>query len=132
LVDRTIQQGNAYAIVCGIKEPKGRVRVLGLGPTLQDIGTSGLKLYVPSRIQTEALAREKAKSEKAALRQHVMELEDQLVEERLARGRQNHESNSQHGSNSRHQLSPRPTEAADESQHNAQGEEGNCTENERL
>ena len=43
VVDRTIQQGDAYAIVCGLKEPKGRVRVLGVGPTPQDIGTPELK-----------------------------------------------------------------------------------------
>ena len=33
LIDKTIQKGNAYAVVCGIKEPKGRVHVLGVGPT---------------------------------------------------------------------------------------------------
>jgi len=38
-MDRTIQQGDAFAAVCGVKEPRGRVRCLGLGPTPQDIGT---------------------------------------------------------------------------------------------
>jgi NADPH-dependent glutamate synthase beta subunit-like oxidoreductase len=104
LVDRTIQQGDAYAIVCGLKEPKGHVRVLGVGPTPQDIGTPELKSYVPTRIQMEVLAREKAESERAALQQRVKELEEQMLEERLARERQNHESNSQHGSTSRHQV----------------------------
>ena len=52
----------------------------------------------------EVLAREKAESEKAALQQRVNELEEQMLEDRLARERQNHESNSQHGSNSRHQV----------------------------
>ena len=28
----TIQEGDAFAAACGEKEPKGRVRVLGLGP----------------------------------------------------------------------------------------------------
>ena len=32
LTERTIQEGDAFAIACGKKEPKGRVRVLGLGP----------------------------------------------------------------------------------------------------
>ena len=104
MVDRTIQQGDACAIVSGLKEPKGRVRVLGVGPTPQDIGTPELKLYLPTRIQMEILAHEKAESEKAALQQRVKELEEQMVEERLTRERQNHESNSQHGSNSRHQV----------------------------
>jgi hypothetical protein len=48
----------------------------------------------------EVLAREKAESERAALQQRVKELEEQMLEESLARERQNHESNSQHGSNS--------------------------------
>jgi hypothetical protein len=52
----------------------------------------------------EVLAREKAESERAALQQRVKELEEQMLEERLARERQNHESNSQHGSTSRHQV----------------------------
>jgi hypothetical protein len=104
LVDRTIQRGDAYTIVCGLKEPKGCVRVLGVGPTPQDIGTPELKSYVPTRIQMEVLACEKAESERAALQQRVKELEEQMLEESLARERQNHESNSQHGSNSRHQV----------------------------
>ncbi|RLM99005.1 uncharacterized protein C2845_PM06G26040 [Panicum miliaceum] len=54
LMDKTIQQGDAYAVVCGLKEPKGCVRVLGLGPTPQEIGTPGLKSYMPTRIQMEA------------------------------------------------------------------------------
>jgi len=41
----------------------------------------------------EVLAHEKAESGKAALQQRVKELEEQMVEERLTRERQNHESN---------------------------------------
>ncbi|TVU41233.1 hypothetical protein EJB05_14734, partial [Eragrostis curvula] len=37
LKERTIQEGDAFAAVCGPKEPKGCVRVLGLGPTPQDV-----------------------------------------------------------------------------------------------
>ena len=43
LKQKTIQQDDAYAAACGEKEPRGRVRVLGLGPTPQDVGTPGLK-----------------------------------------------------------------------------------------
>jgi len=41
LKQKTIQQGDAYAAACGEKEPRGCVRVLGLGPTPQDVGTRG-------------------------------------------------------------------------------------------
>jgi hypothetical protein len=34
LSERSIQQGDAFAVVCGLKEPKGYVRGLGLGITL--------------------------------------------------------------------------------------------------
>jgi hypothetical protein len=51
LSERTIQQGDAFAVVYGLKEPKGYVRGLGLGPTPQDVGTPGLKCYAPTRLQ---------------------------------------------------------------------------------
>lgn len=51
--ERSIQQGDAFAAVCGEKEPRGRVRVLGLGPTPQEVGTPGLKCYTPTRLQME-------------------------------------------------------------------------------
>lgn len=92
--DRSIQEGDVYAAVCGVKEPKGRVRVLGLGPTPQEIGTPGLKSYMPTRLQLEVLARKKAESVKATLEQRIVELQEQVHEETL----------SQHGSNSRQHM----------------------------
>jgi len=59
-MDRTIQEGDAYAAACGAKEPRGRVRVLGLGPTPQEIGTLGLKALMSTRIQMEIFAQQKA------------------------------------------------------------------------
>jgi len=97
LKDRTIQEGDAYAAVCGAKEPRGRVRVLGLGPTPQEIGTPGLRALMSTRMQMEIFARQKAKSKNRALEQRIAELE----EERMAQGRTNVEVLSQHGSNSR-------------------------------
>ena len=96
LKDRTIQEGDAYAAVCGAKEPRGRVRVLGLGPTPQEIGTPGLKALMSTRMQMEIFARQKAESKNRALEQRIAELE----EERMAQGRTNVEVLSQHGSNS--------------------------------
>jgi hypothetical protein len=104
LTQRTIQEGDAFAVACGEKEPKGRVRVLGLGPTPQSVGTPGLKSYTPTRIQMEVVARRKAEVEQAALQQRIVELEEKLLEERLAHERSNMENISQNGSNSRHHV----------------------------
>jgi hypothetical protein len=96
LKDRTIQEGDVYAAVCGAKEPRGRVRVLGLGPTPQEIGTPGLRVLMSTRMQMEILARQQAEIKNRTLEQRIIELE-----ERMAQGRSNVEDLSQHGSNSR-------------------------------
>jgi len=67
LSQRTIEEGDAFAAACGEKEPKGRVRVLGLGPTPQSVGTPGVKSYTPTRIQMEVLDRRNAEVEQATL-----------------------------------------------------------------
>ena len=104
MTQRTIQEGDAFAATCGEKEPKRRVRVLGLGPTPQSVGTPGMKSYTPTRIQMEVLACRHAEAEQAALRQRIVELEEKLLEERLAHERSNMENISQNGSNSRHYV----------------------------
>ena len=92
LKQKTIQQGDAYAAACGEKEPRGCVRVLGLGPTPQDVGTPGLKSYKPTRLQMEVLAHKKGERENTALQQRIAEMEEDM------------EIMSQHGSNSRHHV----------------------------
>ena len=104
MTQKTIQEGDAFTAACGEKEPKGRVRVLGLGPTPQSVGTPGVKSYIPTRIQVEVMARRDAEAEQEALRQRIMELEQQLLEERLEHERANMENISQNGSNSRHLM----------------------------
>ena len=104
MTQKTIQEGDAFVAACGEKEPKGRVRVLGLGPTPQSVGTPGVKSYIPTRIQVEVMARRDAEAEQEALRQRIMELEQQLLEERLEHERANMENISQNGSNSRHLM----------------------------
>ncbi|CAN6250952.1 unnamed protein product, partial [Urochloa humidicola] len=99
LKEKTIQEGDAFAIVCGEKEPRGGVRGLGLGPTPQDVGTPGLRAYTPTRLQMEVLARKKAESEKAALERRISEMEKAHEDERIAR--HNAEMLSRNGSNSR-------------------------------
>ena len=111
MTQKSIQEGDAFAAVCGEKEPKGRVRVLGLGPTPQSVGTPGVKSYIPTIIQMEEmalrdveLAHRDAQAEQEALRQRIVELEQQLLEERLAREKSNIENISQNGSNSQHHM----------------------------
>ena len=100
MTQRTIQEGDAFTTACGEKEPKGRVRVLGLGPPPQSVGTPGVKSYTPTRIQMEVLARRNTEAEQEALRQRIVELEEKLLEEMLAHERSNMENISQNGSNS--------------------------------
>jgi hypothetical protein len=100
LTERSIQQGDVFAAACGEKEPRGRVRALGLGPTLQDIGTPGLKCYKPTRLQMEVLARKKVESDKASLERRIQELEEKLDEARIVQQRRNMEIASHNGSNS--------------------------------
>lgn len=54
-----------------------------------------------TRLQLEVFARKKAESEKASLEQQIMEMQEQLEEERMVRGKINVDNLSQHGSNSR-------------------------------
>ncbi|GJN32080.1 hypothetical protein PR202_gb20554 [Eleusine coracana subsp. coracana] len=102
LKERTTQQGDAFAVVCGDKEPRGYVRVLGLGPTPQDIVTPGLKYYAPTRLQMEIFGHKQAEREKAALEEHVDQLQARisLIEQRTQQDRASVEPNSQHGSTS--------------------------------
>jgi hypothetical protein len=96
LRQRTIQQGDAFAVACGEKEPRGRIRGLGLRPTPQDIGIPGMKSYTPTRLQMQALALKKAEREKESLQQRVAEMEEKMAE--------NGELNSHNGSNLREHV----------------------------
>ncbi|KAF0913553.1 hypothetical protein E2562_023290 [Oryza meyeriana var. granulata] len=123
LKERTIQQGDAFVAACGEREPKGRVRVLGLGPTPQDVGTPGQKCYRPTRLQLEVLARKRAELEKLALEQRIAEMEDEIREQRMAHGIRNVEITSNIGSNSQNQVSLISREHVDEAHHHAYFEE---------
>lgn len=78
LTEKTIQQGDVFAVALGSKEPRGRVRALGLGPTPQDVGVAGLKSYTSTRFQMEVLARKKAENKNEALEQRLTQMEGQL------------------------------------------------------
>jgi hypothetical protein len=103
LMDMTIQQGDAFAPVCGAKEPRGRVRCLGLGPTPQDIGTPGLKAYSSTKLQIQVLARQKAERDNLVLRKSISEMQER-EEQRMAQEFLNIKTNSHHGSNSRQHM----------------------------
>lgn len=120
LKERTIQEGDAFAAVCGEKEPRGRVRVLGLGPTPQDIGTPGLRSYTPTRLQMEVLARKKAEHEKAALEQRIAEMEEKMQEQRMAHEMRDVEIISHDGSNTRHHTDTRSGQHIDQTHNIAQ------------
>jgi hypothetical protein len=102
LKEQTFKEGDAFVVICGEKEPKGYIRVMGLGPTPQDVGTLGLKCYAPTRLQMEIFAGMKAESDKAALEQRVLELQAQM--EQKTQGRPSEEPISQHDSTCRQPL----------------------------
>jgi hypothetical protein len=97
LKERTIKEGDIFAIVCGEKEPKGYIHVMGLGSTSQEVGTPGLKCYSPTRLQLEIFARMKAESDKAALEQWLLELQTQM-NQKAQQGISSEEPMSQHDS----------------------------------
>ena len=103
LMDRTIQQGDAFAAVCGANEPRSRVRCLGLGPTPQDIGPLGLKAYSSTKLQIQVLARQKAERDNLVLRKSISEMQER-EEQRMAQEFLNIKTNSHHGSNSRQHM----------------------------
>ncbi|KAJ1279422.1 hypothetical protein BS78_04G155500 [Paspalum vaginatum] len=74
----------------------------------------------------EVLARKRVESEKAALEQRIEELE----QERMVQERQIAETNSHHGSNSRHHPSPRSEEFVGEAHHLDQGGQDDYADNE--
>jgi hypothetical protein len=56
----------------------------GFRTNSQNISTLGLRSYTPIRLQMEVLARKKAEREKAALEQHIIEMEEKIQEQRMA------------------------------------------------
>jgi hypothetical protein len=97
LKDKTIQEGDALATILGSKEPRGRVRGLGLEPTPEEIRTPGIKGLMSTRLQMEIWARHEAEIKSKTLEQRIQDLED----ERRSHGMANVEILPQHGSNSR-------------------------------
>ncbi|XP_035820268.1 uncharacterized protein [Zea mays] len=108
LKDRSIQDGDLYAHVFGEKEPRGRIRGLGLGPTPQDVGTPGTQMKISTKLQMALQARNHSEQEVRALRHDMNQMKDKMdqIYQMLvaSQGVQHIESPSQHGSNSRQNL----------------------------
>ena len=103
--DKSIKEGDLFARVCGLKEPRGRVRVLGLGPTPQDLGTPGTRGKLSTRVLVEMQGRREAENRYNMLQGHVQQMEERMNRMELmlaSQGRHNLETPSSHnGSNSR-------------------------------
>ena len=102
---KNIKEGDLFARVCGMKEPRGRVRVLGLGPIPQDLGTPGTWGKLGTRVLVEMEGRREAGNRFNKLKGHVLEMQERMnrMELMLASqgGHKLQTPSSQHGSNSR-------------------------------
>ena len=106
LKEKSIEDGDLFAHVCGMKEPKGRVRVLGLGVRPQDLHTPGTRGKVSTRVLVEMEGRRQAEIRMnlmAEQMQHMQEEIKQMKELMLGThgGRNLEVPSSHHGSNSR-------------------------------
>lgn len=105
LKNKTIQEGDLYSRVCGTKEPRGRVRVLGKGPTPQDVGTPGTRSRMPTRLQLEIESHRQTKQEVVCLNKCMDDMQQRfnIMEHMVvSQGVQNIETSSHHASTSRH------------------------------
>ena len=98
--------GDLFARVVGMKEPKGRVRVLGLGPTPQDVGTPGTRGKVSTRTLIEIVARREAEHRVSTLEEQMRQMMERMnqMEQMMPTSQRVHNleaPTSQHGSTSR-------------------------------
>lgn len=76
--DALIEEGDLFAHVFGEKEPRGRVRVLGLGPTPQNVGTPGTKAKVPTKLALEMELRRQAEERVSLVLERMDQMQRQL------------------------------------------------------
>ncbi|KAM0898137.1 hypothetical protein ACQ4PT_022102 [Festuca glaucescens] len=104
--EKSLKEGDLFARVVGMKEPRGRVRVLGLGPTPQDVGTPDTRGKVSTRVLVEMVARREAEHRMSTLEEQMQQMQQQMnkMQEIMAASQGGHNleaPSSQHGSNSR-------------------------------
>uniref|UniRef100_A0ACD5W1C7 Uncharacterized protein n=1 Tax=Avena sativa TaxID=4498 RepID=A0ACD5W1C7_AVESA len=115
--DKSLKEGDLFARVCGMKEPRGRVRVLGLGPTPQDVGTPGTRGKVSTRTLVEMVARREAEHRISTLEEQMQQMRQLMNQMQQQVGHNLEAPSSQHGSNSRQN-------SRDEIEEEIHGEEG--------
>ena len=109
LNEKSIEEGDLFAHVCGMKEPRGSVRVLGQSITPQDLRTPGTRGKVSTRVLVEMEGRRQAKNRMNMMEVQMQQMQEQLNEmKEMMTGRHGGHNleapNSQHGSNSRHET----------------------------
>ena len=78
LKEKSIQEGDLFAHVCGMKEPRGCVRVLGQSVSPQDLHTPGTRGKVSTRVLVEMEGRRQAET-----RMNMMEVQMQQMQEEI-------------------------------------------------
>nr|XP_051206869.1 uncharacterized protein LOC127321956 isoform X2 [Lolium perenne] len=103
--EKSLKEGDLFARAVGMKEPRGRIRVLGLGPTPQDVGTPDTRGKVSTRVLVEMVARREAEHRMNTLEDQMQQMREQMhkMQQMLASpgGRNLETPSSQDGSNSR-------------------------------
>ncbi|KAM3271200.1 hypothetical protein ACQJBY_041774 [Aegilops geniculata] len=97
-----------------MKEPRGRVRVLGLGPTPQDMGTPGTRGKLSTRVLVEMEGLREAEKRFNMLEGHVQQMQERMNRMELMLASQGGHNigtpSSQNSSNSRQNSRPEAEE----------------------
>jgi hypothetical protein len=80
LEGNSIAEGDLYAHTFGEKEPRGRVRMLGTGPTPQSVGAPGTKAKVPTKLAMEMQLRRRAEQAVSTLQEKMQAMERRVDE----------------------------------------------------
>ena len=106
LKEKSIEEGDLFAHVCGMKEPRGTVRVLGQSITPQDLRTPGTRGKVSTRVLVEMEGRRQAENRMNMMEVQMQQMQDEIqkMKEMMTCRHEGHNlvsPSSHHGSNSR-------------------------------
>ena len=76
----SIKEGDLYAHAFGEKEPRGRVCMLGTGPTPQSVGAPGTKAKLPTKLAMQIQLRRCAEQEVSTLQERMQAMERRFDE----------------------------------------------------
>ena len=71
----SIKEGDLYAHAFGEKEPRGRVCMLGTGPTPQSVGTPRTKAKLPTMLVMQIQLCQRAEQELSTLQEKMQAME---------------------------------------------------------